>query len=176
VTISPASSTLDPGGTTTLAVSVRSASGAALTDRTVLWSSSDTKVATVSASGVVTAIAPGAATITASAEGKTGTASISVSEPAAASVGRVTVTPPTASIVSTGPPNGRSVQLTATAYTSATGGTVIPDATFAWTTSDANIATVSPTGLVTAIADGTVTITARSGTASGTAVITSSKR
>jgi uncharacterized protein YjdB len=175
VTIAPASSTLEPGGTTTLTATVRSASGAVLTDRTVLWSSSDTRVATVSPSGVVTAIAPGTATVTASAEGKTGTASVTVSRPAAASVGRVTVTPPTAAIVWTGPSN-RTVQLTATAYTSAIGGTVIPDATFAWTTSNANVATVSPTGLVTAIADGTASITARSGTVSGTAVIISAKK
>jgi uncharacterized protein YjdB len=175
VTISPASSTLDPGGRTTLVASVQSASGAELTDRAVLWSSSDSKVATVSSGGEVTAVAPGVATITASAEGKSGAASLTVTKPAATLVGRVTVTPSIAAIVWTGPSN-RTVQLTATAYTSAIGGTVIPDATFAWTTSNANVATVSATGLVTAIADGIVTITARSGAASATAVVSSSKR
>lgn len=175
VSVSPASTTLDAGGTITLTATVQSASGAALTDRTVLWSSSDTQVATVTPAGVVTAIAPGSATITASAEGKSGTASISVSKPAAATVGWVTVTPLTASILWSGP-SRRTVQLTATAYTSAIGGTVIPDATFTWITSNANVATVSPTGLVTAIADGLVTITARSGTVSGTALISSAKK
>ena len=41
------------------------------TDATVTWSSSDSKIATVDASGVVTAVSSGKATITASVEGQT---------------------------------------------------------------------------------------------------------
>ena len=95
VTISPSSSTLDPGGSTTLTARIQSASGADLSDRAVLWSSSDTQVATVSSSGLVTAVAPGSATITASADGKTGTASISVTNPATS----VRVSPATVSVI-----------------------------------------------------------------------------
>ena len=45
-------------------------------------------------------------------------------------------------------------------------------ATVTWTTSDAAVATVSSTGLVTSVAVGTATITATSGSASATASVT----
>ena len=48
-------------------------SGNALTDRAIIWSSSNQAVATVSTTGLVTAVAPGTSTITAASEGKTST-------------------------------------------------------------------------------------------------------
>ena len=45
------------------------------------WTSSDESVATVSASGLVAAVAAGEATITATAEGLEGSATVTVSEP-----------------------------------------------------------------------------------------------
>jgi polysaccharide lyase-like protein/Big-like domain-containing protein len=50
-----------------------------LTGRGVAWASSSMSTATVSASGLVTGVAPGTATITASSEGKSGTATVTVS-------------------------------------------------------------------------------------------------
>ena len=52
----------------------RNAEGGALAGRTVIWSSSDVTVMTVSGTGLVTAIYPGTATITATSEGLLGTA------------------------------------------------------------------------------------------------------
>jgi uncharacterized protein YjdB len=49
-----------------------------LTDRTITWSSSDTHKATVSDTGVVTGIMQGGVTITATSEGKSGSASVTV--------------------------------------------------------------------------------------------------
>ncbi|CAM4138034.1 Ig-like domain-containing protein [Nocardiopsis rhodophaea] len=46
------------------------------------WSSSDTGVVTVDASGVATAVAPGEATITATYRGLEATAEVTVTEPA----------------------------------------------------------------------------------------------
>src|SRR5690606_38534467 len=57
---------------------VRSADGRALSGREVTWSSSNLSVATVNAQGVVTGVAEGVATIRATSEGQTGTASVTV--------------------------------------------------------------------------------------------------
>ncbi len=64
---------------------------------------------------------------------------------------------------------GTSVQLAATAYNSS--GTVLTKATFTWATSNAGIATVSASGLLTAVSQGSATITATSGTASGSSSV-----
>jgi hypothetical protein len=63
-----------------LVVTLRDASGAELEDREIAWSSSRETVATVSASGLVTAVAPGSATITATSEGKSGGLALTVNE------------------------------------------------------------------------------------------------
>jgi hypothetical protein len=69
-------------GQTTQATAVTADSlGAVLTGRPVAWSSSAVAVATVSTSGLVTAVAPGTANITATSEAKTGFATITVASP-----------------------------------------------------------------------------------------------
>jgi hypothetical protein len=66
-------------GLTTQAIAVTADSlGIPLTGRAVTWSSSAATVATVSTSGLVTAVAPGTANITATSEGKSGFATVTV--------------------------------------------------------------------------------------------------
>ena len=80
ITVSPASKTLDVGGTQTLTATVAPATAL---DKAVTWSTSNGSIATVNESGVVTAVAPGSATITATAHdgsGVTGTCSITVNK------------------------------------------------------------------------------------------------
>src|SRR4051812_31282059 len=72
----------------------------------------------------------------------------------------ITVSPSSASVVA-----GNSVQLTATA----TPGNLSP--TYVWSSSNAAVATVSQSGLVSAIAQGSATITASSGGVNGTSAI-----
>src|SRR5437660_351552 len=55
--------------------------GWVLSGRVVTWMSSDGSVAIVNGSGLVTAVAPGQATITATSEGKSGSAAITVASP-----------------------------------------------------------------------------------------------
>jgi hypothetical protein len=78
VVVTPATNSLTVGGTVQLSASTRDANGATLTGRVVTWSSSNTTFATVSATGRVNALAAGPVTITASSEGKSGTASVTV--------------------------------------------------------------------------------------------------
>ena len=69
-------------GSTTQATAIpRDADGNALTGRSITWSTDNSEVATVSVEGVVTAVSPGSATITATSEGKTGSATVTVNAP-----------------------------------------------------------------------------------------------
>lgn len=66
VTVSPATATLNIGDKIALAASVNADAG--VTDRTVTWASSNTAIASVDANGLVTAVAAGNATITATSK------------------------------------------------------------------------------------------------------------
>ena len=165
ITVSPSSATLVVGQTVELEAQPRDASGRPLTGRTVTWSSNQSGVATVTSTGIVAAVSSGTATITASSEGRSGTATIVVNAP---SVNRVEVTPATASV-----DVGGSFRLTATVYDSR--GNVIPGAQVAWASSDTRIATVDNTGRVVGVKEGSVIITATSGDKAGTAAVTVKK-
>jgi len=78
VTVDPGTAALAPLGTQLLTATPRDAQGNPLTGRAVVWTTSAQAVATVSNSGLVTAAAAGSATITATSEGKSGTATITV--------------------------------------------------------------------------------------------------
>ena len=279
VVVSPATASLVAGQTRQLAATLKDASGNLLTGRTVTWASSNAAVATVDATGLVAAKAAGSATITATSEGKSGTAAISVTaptkpgkvtdlavaatidsgvtlsftevtdgaakpakydvryrtgkfswstaasvtrgtcatpmagsaigakrtctvlglkpataytfqlvafrgtmnlnavygplsnivsattKPAVAPVASVVVSPASATVVA-----GQTVQLTATLKDAS--GTVLTGRSVIWTSSNAGVATVSASGLVTGVASGSATITAASEAKTGTAAIT----
>ena len=160
VTVSPPTASIDVGATTQFTATLKDASGLTLTGRVVGWSSNAATVATVSPTGLVTGVAAGTATITATSEGRTGTATVTVT-----GVRTVTVTPSSATINVLG-----TVSLTATVRDPS--GAVIPNAQVTWTTSNALIAGVSSSGVVSGLLPGTATITAKSGSATGTAVVT----
>jgi hypothetical protein len=87
ISVSPSSATV-PIGQTQQLTAAASPPGSATT---FAWSSSNDAVATVSSSGLVTGVAAGTATISASAGGKTGTSSITVPPPAPPSDAQVFV-------------------------------------------------------------------------------------
>ena len=77
VQITPASVSVDEGDTVRLAVRVADGDGNALSDRPVAWSSLDPGTATV-AQGLVTGVAAGTTSITATSEGVSDTAAVTV--------------------------------------------------------------------------------------------------
>ena len=77
VAVVPASATLTVGSSTTLTAILRDATGITLSGPVVTWAT-DNLVASVDARGRVTGNSPGAATVTATSEGKIGTAAITV--------------------------------------------------------------------------------------------------
>ncbi len=117
------------------------------TDKSVTWSSSNTSVATVSSSGVVTAKGGGKATITVTANdsGSTATCSVTVAVP----VTGVSLDQTSLSI-----PVGDTRTLTATVSPSNA-----TDKSVTWSSSNTSVATVSSSGVITAKAVGSVVIT-----------------
>ena len=162
VSVSPASASVSVGQTVQLAAMPKDANGNPLTGRTVTWSSGNSGVATVSASGIVTGVSPGAATITAASEGKSGTAAVTVSSVPVASV----AVSPTSASVSV----GQTVQLAATPKDA--NGNPLTGRTVTWSSGNTAVATVSASGLVTGVSAGAATITAASEGQSGSAAIT----
>src|SRR6266480_3581983 len=161
VDLTPPSATVQVGQTVQLTAIPRDANGNALSDRTVTWTSSNTSAAIVSPTGLVTGVVAGSAAITATSEGKSGTASITVTNVPVASVD---VTPPTASVQV-----GQTVQLSATPKD--VNGLPLSGRTLTWTSSNTSVATVSNAGLVSAVTPGSATITATSEGKSGTSSI-----
>jgi uncharacterized protein YjdB len=78
VTVSLPSSTIPQGSKTQATATTRDANGQILTGRAVSWASDNSLVATVNSSGLVTAVNPGTANITATSETKSGSAAITV--------------------------------------------------------------------------------------------------
>src|SRR5216684_3459199 len=162
VAVTPAAASVTVGQTVQLTATPKDASGNSLSGRVVTWVSSNSGIASVNG-GLVAGVAAGSATITATSEGQSGTAVVTVTSVPVASV---TVSPATASIMV-----GQAVQLTATPKDA--NGNVLTGRVVTWTISNAGVATVNGTGLVTALAAGAAIITAACESANGTAAITS---
>jgi uncharacterized protein YjdB len=159
VTVAPKPLAVPLSGTMTVSATVAPAGATP----TVTWTSSNTSIATVDATGIVTGVALGTAYIIA----KTATGNFKDSTLCTVSkinVTGVTVTPTTLSLTV-----GNTGQLTAlTVPTNASNQNMI------WSSSDATIASVSSTGLVTGLAVGSVmiTVTTAEGSFKATAPVT----
>ena len=126
------------------------------------WSSNNSDVATVSATGVVTAVRAGTAGITAVSEGRSGIATVTVVVPPVASV--------TVSLASSTIAVGSTTQATAT--TKDANGQVLTGRAVSWSSDNTSVATVSTAGLVTAVSVGSANITAASEGRNGSATVT----
>ena len=161
VTITPPTAQVEAGLTTQLTAAAKDANGTTLSNP-IAWTSSALTIASVSATGLVTGVAAGTATITAAAGGKQGTASITVVPP---SVQTVAVSVAAATIAVTG-------TTTATAVLRDAGGNTLTGRQVTWSTGNTAIATVSSGGVVTGVAVGSTTVIGTSEGKTGSAPIT----
>jgi len=138
--------TINVGGTDTL---IDAITPSFATNQNVSWSSSNTSVATVSTSGVVTGVAVGTATITVTTVDQAKTATCSVTVVQLVTGVSLNKTNDTIDM----PTPGTDTLIATIQPTNATNQTVT------WSSSNSSIATVSSSGVVTAIAPGTATIT-----------------
>ena len=145
MTVTPSRIEIIEGGSAALSARV---SPEAASDRAVAWSSSDRSVATVDRTGTVQGLKPGTATVTATAEGKSGTCAVTVK---AKAVGVTDVTLDRTELTLT---EGETETLTAT---------VRPDNAdnrkVTWSSDKTDVATVDGDGRVTAVKPGKAVIT-----------------
>ena len=142
---------IELGGNAVLAATLTDIAGNIVTGREVIWSSSNTNMVSVDQSGFIAGLAVGGpVTITATSEGRSGSAQVVILRP---SVQTVVVTPRESNLNA-----GETVQLSALVY--GYNGVPITDRAVTWISGDEAVATVSQSGLVTTHADGAVVIQA----------------
>lgn len=161
VSISPESATLDKAGVThgntvQIEATYSDASGCPLT-----YASSDNAVATVDASGLVTAVAVGECTITVSDGTNEKTCTITVENSNAAKLTSISAENLMLDIANASAPN--AAKLTATVE-----GEGVENVTVTWSTDNAAVAAVDENGNITVAAAGVANITATDGTHSKT--------
>ncbi len=152
IAVAPVTATVTTGETQQFAATATYSDGStAAVTSTATWSSSDTNEATVNSGGLAKGVGAGVATITATLDGVSGSAALTVQ---AAAVTSIAVTPANASFDA-----GSTEQFTATAqYNNGSTANVTSSAT--WSSSDTSVATISATGLASGVAQGTTTVTA----------------
>ena len=160
VTLSPTAATLLVGATQQLTPTVNPSNA---TNKTVTYSSSNTAVATVNSSGLITAVAAGSATITVTTQdgAKTATCAVTVNATNVA-VTSVSLSPASASLSV-----GGTQQLTPTVNPANATNKAVN-----YSSGNTAVATVNSSGLVTAVANGSATITVTTVDGSKTATCT----
>lgn len=160
VSVTPFAASITVGATSQLSASVAASNCG--TTPAASWSTSDGGVASVSGGGLVTAVAPGAATITATAGGQTGQATVTVTPVPVASV---TVAAGTSTLFP-----GDTVTAVATVRDAADN---VLTRAVTWSSGTPAVASIdAATGRITAVAPGTTVITASSEGRSGTLTLT----
>ena len=154
--------TLKEGETNRLVATVSPSNA---TDKTISWATSNPAIVSVDKEGNVKGVAVGTATVAASHGNLSDACKITVTA-SAVPVTSISLDKTTLALA-----EQDTYQLTATVKPdNAT------DKTVTWSTANAAIATVSDNGLVTAVAEGTTTITAKAGDKTATCAVTVSKK
>ncbi len=165
IEITPPGATIGIDGTEVFTATALDQFGVEMTDGVeITWSSSDESVGTIDQTGLFTALAAGTTTITAESGDITATVTVTVSaeDPV---LTNITVKPSTGTLVV-----DDSLRFTATALDQ--NNNDMPVGEVIWTSSDTAVGTIDADGIFTALAEGSVTITATSGDVAGTATVT----
>lgn len=150
--VSPTSVSVLAGQTAKLAAKALNSSGGTVAGAGISWASSNAAVASVDTDGTVHGLSAGSASVTASSGGKSASASVTVT------VATVPVASVKVALNSQSITTGQSTQATATAYDA--NGNVLAGRSASWASSNGAVATVSTSGLVSAVAAGSATISA----------------
>jgi len=146
--VTPAEATVLPGTQLTFTAAAEDANGNAIASPSITWFSADVAVATTTGTGTVTAVATGATTIVATSGAVADTANLTV---AVVTVDSVDVSPDSLSVAVSGTDN-----VSARFFDDQ--GTEILGPTATWQSTDAAVATVTSTGVVSGVAPGTAWI------------------
>jgi hypothetical protein len=165
ITVTPAAVSLVVDGSRQLrATGVRSDGSTADDTDSTVWSSGDSKVADIDSKGLVRGIGPGTTTITATQDGITGTATVTVKSPAVV-LTTITIAPDPMTMF-----EGDQQQATASGvYSNGLGKRLGGGVT--WSSGDSKVADIDSKGLVRGIGPGTTTITATQDGITGTAKV-----
>ena len=163
VTVAPDSATVLEGDTLRLAATATDANGHAVMAAEFVWASADTLVAVVDTSGLVTGVGAGLVQVTATTAEITGRGELTIVAPVPTTIA---VTPDSVVLIAL----GHSAQLTAEVRDQA--GRAMEGIPVAWSSADTTIAVVDSSGLVGAVGNGAVTVTATAGEAAGEARVT----
>ena len=151
VTVSPATATVVEADTLRLTATATNAYGQVVSGVEFVWASGNTAVAVVDTSGLVTGVGAGEAQVTATAAGLTGRAELTVAAPVPTTIA---VTPDSVVLIAL----GHTTQLTAEVRDQA--GRAMEGIPVAWSSADTTVAVVDSSGLVGAVSNGAVTVTA----------------
>ena len=149
VSVAGPTSSVFVGATVVLTATALDKNGSVISGRSITWSTSDPAVASITQAGVATGVGSGQALIRATVDGVVGSTPITVLSPAVTSV-EITGGSGGALLP------GETLRLSAVAK--GDGGTIVPGKTFVWSSSNANVATVSSDGTVLAVAPGSANI------------------
>jgi len=168
IVIKPPEATLEVGETKEFAATALDQDGNEISGLEIAWTSSDETIGTIGeATGLFTALAAGTTTITATAGDRSAEATVTVTaeDPIEPVIASLRLTPPRATLEV-----GDDQRFMVTAFDQ--DNNIISAGEVTWESSDDAVGTINASGIFTALAEGTVTITAETGDVSAQATIT----
>ena len=154
VTLMPATVTLRRNGSQQFTVVGKNSQGTVIPGINFTWSSSNSSLASVDNTGKVTALAPGNVFITATSDGQTGQSAVTITE---VPIGSCQLAPGSQKIIV-----GQTVGITPSLKDTASNPLPITGRALNWASDNSLVASVSQTGIITGIKQGSARITASS--------------